>query len=260
MFKEKSIEQTETIDTGKLREITVEAASSDVEITVHEAARVDVTLLTSKNGPELVVDHSGDKALIQAKRPKEQRWLFGIYPQSRLLITVPKDVAEYWNVRTGSGDICLNNVETKELSLMASSGDVQLEEITTKTAEMKVSSGDVQAYRCVTDQVKAAISSGDLDWDGFVGELSARASSGDIDLTNIGVADLDLVAASGDVTLVFAEKELNLELDAMIASGEMDVDLPLKMQKLSKRKVTGIAGDGRNRVRVKVASGDVRIC
>lgn len=259
MFKEKSIEQTETIETGKVREVTVEAAAADVEIVVHDEARMDVALQTSKNGLELFVEHHGDNALIQAKGPKEQRWFFGIYPPSRLLITVPKDVAEHWNVRTGSGGICLHDIKTKELSLMASSGDVQMEDTAAKTAEMKVSSGDVRALRCVVEQATATISSGDLNWDGFAGELNARAASGDMALSNIGEANLDLVTASGDVTLTFAQQELNLDLDAKAASGEIDVDLPLKTQKLSNRKITGVMGDGRNRVSVKAASGDVRV-
>ena len=147
---------------------------------------------------------------------------------------------------SASGDLTITGLQ-KEVEASAASGDIRAEKIE-GDIEIKTASGDIRIEHCKGD-IEISAASGDIEADDLTGDIELSAASGDVEISNSkGLFDLgtasgdikgkDLImdgystfsAASGDVNIRLAESSrFDLELSA--ASGDVSLDYNSKTMK-----------------------------
>ncbi len=171
-------------------------------------------------------------------------------------ITLPPNTEVYFSC--ASGDLEISGLQN-EVEVHAASGDIRAGKMEGKL-EIKTASGDIRINECKGD-IEISAASGDIDADGLSGDLELNTASGDVELKNsAGIFDISTAsgdikgtrltineystffAASGDVDVRLAESsKFDLELSA--ASGDVTLDYngqPLKGYfELEARKYSG---------------------
>lgn len=162
----------------------------------------------------------------------------------RFEVLVPNTIKYDFNrISTASGDIEASSV-MGELTLKTASGDVTVKDI--------------------TGNIDASSASGDLRVGNTVGAVSARTASGDVDveITRLeGARRLEFSSASGDL-YVRLPGSLSAEIDMSTNSGNLETDFPIPVREDrygSGRTARGRVGDGEISLRIRTASGDVRL-
>jgi DUF4097 and DUF4098 domain-containing protein YvlB len=168
------------------------------------------------------------------------------------------DVANDTRAVVGSGNIRLADMGG-EVNVTAGSGSVHVDGA---KGEVRIHSGSGQIR--VTqpgEEVVADAGSGGIEVTDAKGDLRLRAASGEIrvDGDPSGTNFWDLHAASGDVRL-HVDREASFRLYAHTDSGNIDVGIPSVAESSSGRHdYEGRVGDGKARVDIGTASGDISV-
>jgi hypothetical protein len=151
-----------------------------------------------------------------------------------------RDIKGTWKSDFSSGDIRLDHFEGESLELHASSGDFAIRGIKARRIVTETNSGDARF----------------LDAD--VEEFSAEATSGDIELEDVG-ADLkaaDVSTSSGDVTLRLP-RDASFDASARQSSGDTTMGFRdgVSIEQYG-RQFAYHRGDHGAKIRVRTSSGD----
>jgi DUF4097 and DUF4098 domain-containing protein YvlB len=147
-----------------------------------------------------------------------------------------------------------------DLVAEATSGDVVASRVG-GNAFVRLVSGDLVLDGCLGD-VTLRTSSGDASIQDAGGGVSAQSSSGDleVDIVPVGEKDFRLSTSSGDVAVVYpAGEDCGFRLEVRTSSGNIQGDMAIRLDKISRRELRGIVGSGSARIVIETASGDVTI-
>jgi lia operon protein LiaG len=185
------------------------------------------------------------------------------------------------NFRASSGELRVKRTETKAgLSLEASSGEIRVEQLKTPAAiaiqtssgeidarEMEASSinvransGDIDVRSVVASKVSIRTSSGEIKVRELEGNLTAEASSGDIEITNRDIkGEWNLSASSGDVTVKLDNPE-SVSVTFNGGSGDGKVKIKdMEYQLRTDHALVGKIGSGEHKLNVRTSSGSFRL-
>lgn len=113
------------------------------------------------------------------------RNLFGLlnFNSDDVIIEVPSSV-ETLEIKSASGDITANGLNTKSIVLKTLSGDVQAERIVSNEVVFSTKSGDVEAARIFGEKAEFGTISGDVNIKTIRGyQITGKSTSGDVALT-----------------------------------------------------------------------------
>jgi lia operon protein LiaG len=144
-------------------------------------------------------------------------------------------------IDTGSGDILLKDVKTDELSLDTGSGDVRVSGLAAARLKVDTGSGDVTVSGASVRVVNVDTGSGDIH----------LAVTSDLD-------ELAVDTGSGDVELT-APASLGAQVDIETTSGDINTQFPLQVTRQGHDGLKGTVGDGKGRITIETASGDVAL-
>jgi DUF4097 and DUF4098 domain-containing protein YvlB len=133
-------------------------------------------------------------------------------------IASPKGVA--LNVRTGSGDVEIDNVG-RFLKGETGSGAIRAHGIA-GPADLRTGSGDIELQQASAGQVQAATGSGSIRINGLSGTLTARTGSGDIEANGALTGPSKLQSGSGSIRAHVAH-DSHLSVDATTGSGSIRI-------------------------------------
>ena len=170
-------------------------------------------------------------------------------------ITVPQECTV--DAQTVSGDLSVSAVHGP-LEIQAVSGDLTIEDVQ-GPLRLKSVSGDVEVRRYV-GHIEGNTVSGDVGFDTVrVRSLQLHTVSGDIELKGVLEAAREhrIRTISGDVDLSLADPDLLV--DFRTASGDLECDIPARVNRQSRKEYTVGLGDARGHVVVKTVSGDLTI-
>jgi hypothetical protein len=205
------------------------------------------------------------------------------------------NVAGQANVNATSGDVLVRdvgrgsvieltsgNIEAADLGgdlhIAASSGSADIRRVKGIVA-VEATSGSVRAYEVAGDATVNLIS-GDLVLQGCLGNVNfststgdakivdvrggvnATSSSGDLDvmIVPVGEKEFYLNTASGNIALHFEPaKDYGFMLNVNTCTGAIQGDLDIKLDQITRRTLRGVAGNGKSRVVIETASGNVSI-
>lgn len=170
-----------------------------------------------------------------------------------------RDIAGEVRIRTSSGSVGLVGLEGSAV-VEGASGDVSLNDVS-GPIEIDLVSGDLTLTAC-KGTVEAGTSSGDIRLEGPGSDVELSSSSGDINLVVFPHGDRSyrLSTASGDVAVsLLPGPGYGFELEARTISGSISAELSMEMgrAKITRRLLLGKVGEGRARLKVDTASGDV---
>lgn len=195
----------------ELDRINVDVSSSNVLIEKADVDKIKVTAYGEKdekinetiNNNELSITKSNTKVFIFA--------MF-YWCDEKIIIQVPNDCEQEFNIHTSSGDIAAPNLENNVINLESSSGKIECGNI--NNGNFKSSSGDITVGN--GNEITIQTSSGSIKAGDF-NKLSAEASSGDVEVGKVGESTIK--TSSGKILIESAKR-----LQAEASSGEIDIN------------------------------------
>ena len=144
------------------------------------------------------------------------------------------------------------------IKLVATSGDMEAYKVV-GSANVELASGNFTLDGCDGD-VTSRTASGNAVLKDVLGSVRAFAGSGDVTMNIFPVGDKQFLVntASGDVSVVFATPErYGFKLDVSTASGSIEGDLDIRLDKVSRRVLRGVVGTGDARLVIETGSGNI---
>lgn len=227
-----------------------------VEITATIPARIGLDVLTGsgdlevddRTGHILVRSGSGDAHIGKAAGGLDIKTGSG---DLRLRSAVGRVT-----VSCGSGDFFATDIEGG-VEASSGSGDISIEKLvgdggfSTGSGEISVASSK--------GNVGAKSGSGDLEFRGHTGSADLTTSSGDILFgVSSSEGEISLRTSSGDVSVTLYGVT-SMELDVSTASGTIQTQVPIVVREATRRRLLGVAGDGRLKLKIGTASGEVMV-
>lgn len=196
--------QRECIDLKKVESLNISVIGASVQICihVHDKPCIDIVLETYTEGPLLKVKHDESLVDIAVKGLNRHNYSFLNSRKSCLLLSIPSDIAEDWNITTESGDVEIEKIEARSLFISSRSGDVTLLDNYLKEADLKTSSGDLVIKDLSTGILRFQTSSGGTKLARVKGnQVTGLVSSGKIRMSELYTDDIELRATSGGISL-----------------------------------------------------------
>ena len=196
----------------ELDKINVDVSSSNVFI---EKADVDKIKVTAYGEKDEKINETINNKKLSITKSKTKVFIFAMFYwcDEKIIIQVPNDCDEEFNIQTSSGDIVAPNLENNVINLESTSGKIQCGNI--NNGKIESSSGDILIGN--GNEVTLKASSGSIKAGNF-NKLSAEASSGDIEVGTIS-EDATIKTASGKIVLNGANK-----LKAEAISGDIKIN------------------------------------
>jgi len=168
-----------------------------------------------------------------------------------------KDLRGPLEIAITSGALRLEDHEGDAL-ITCFGGDMDLRDI---AGDLTVSSisGSI-TVNDVTGRLRANTTSGDISIRRAEGSVWLRTSSGSLEVFDAGREgqSLDLASSSGDIHVTLRETA-SLRVDVTTAIGAIRCRLPLEIETITRKRLIGVLGGGKEDARIETASGDIRI-
>ena len=196
---------------GELDRINVDVSSSNVLI---EKADVDKIKVTAYGEKDEKINETINNNELSITKSKTKVFIFAMFYwcDEKIIIQVPNDCEQEFNIHTSSGDIAAPNLENNVINLESSSGKIECGNI--NNGNFKSSSGDITVGN--GNEITIQTSSGSIKAGDF-NKLSAEASSGDVEVGKVGESTIK--TSSGKILLESAKR-----LQAEASSGEIDIN------------------------------------
>lgn len=196
---------------GELDRINVDVSSSNVLI---EKADVDKIKVTAYGEKDEKINETINNNELSITKSKTKVFIFAMFYwcDEKIIIQVPNDCEQEFNIHTSSGDIAAPNLENNVINLESSSGKIECGNI--NNGNFKSSSGDITVGN--GNEITIQTSSGSIKAGNF-NKLSAEASSGDVEVGKVGESTIK--TSSGKMLVESAKR-----LQAEASSGEMDIN------------------------------------
>lgn len=184
-----------------------------------------------------IISSSGDSSLINLRLDKLE---VDVSSGSTYL---DESVVNKLSINSSSGDVNLSDVEGSGLTIAATSGLVNIRDYVGENISITTSSGNIRLEELTTKQIALNATSGKVVFKGSFHDLDANTSSGDIKITNqLSPNSFNIRTTAGDVTLIMPEFE-DFDLTFDTASGDLECDIPMRIVKNSKYKISTSSGD-----------------
>ena len=119
-------------------------------------------------------------------------------------------------------------------------------------------SGDIQVERAA-GPVSATTSNGQIRVRRARGRVDLGTSTGDVDLGLVApLTAVTVVTGSGDVTVRF-DRGMSARLELQTSNGQLQMESPIQVLSLTRRRVTGQLHQGGAAVSLRSASGDIHV-
>lgn len=258
---------TNRFDPAVVRSVAVNLDADDVTVTQSETSMIEVEWNAEGNAQQPNVSVSDGVLTVNRKNPDIFQTFFSVFRKEggKLVIRVPEVIALAYRIKTTSGDITVDGVAAKELSVDSISGQVRIEpdvntiaekvHVNTVSgqidAEVHADSVDVttvsggQTVDGITQKVEMNSVSGTIRCQCFADEYDAESVSGNITIACKGIpgGKIKMSTVSGSATLVLPSdiKGFRAETSGIggIASNDFGVDrygtcaLPIRFDSMS---------------------------
>lgn len=196
----------------ELNSISVDVSSSNIKIEKADTDKIKITAYGEKDD-KIKEEINENELSITKENTRVFIFTMLYWCREEIIIQVPNNCDEEFNIQTSSGDIIAPDLEGDNIQLKTSSGKIQCGNI--NNGKMESSSGDILIGN--GNEVTLKASSGSIKAGDF-NKLSAEASSGDIEVGTIS-EDATIKTASGKITLDRANK-----LKAEAYSGDIKIN------------------------------------
>ncbi len=197
-----NLAQEFSIDCDGKKDIAINVISTDVNIVTEE--REDILVNYIKYNPAdqdrfvVVVEEDSKKIKITEKSDASKKKMFNFQSSGReLLIRLPRKYKESMSVKTVSGDLDLNYLDSDFFRFTSVSGDISADIIYSVNSLIKTTSGDCQIGLFRGNMMFSSVS-GDLEmkYEKLDGDMTIKTISGDLDVLLPKNSEFEVVAKS----------------------------------------------------------------
>lgn len=281
-FGKEDYNEEKVIHNDQIENIQIETDSTDIIFIPTTGEKITLQLKGKlskkiKNVYKLEVEERENELNVIVDR--KNKFTFGNMVDSiKLYVEVPQKLYETISLKTTSGDMKVEEIKGKEISLKANSGEINIQDGTAenslnikatsgditmtdiqgKTLNIKANSGGIIAKNQAAIDSEFTTTSGDIELENITGNIEVTSSSGSSKIENEEVSgDIVAHATSGDVMVTYSKKPASLEVDFRGSSGEGVIDMDGFMyEEKAEDVIIGKIGDGVNKIRVRTSSGD----
>lgn len=242
-----NLAQEFSIESEGKKDIAIEVISTDVTLITEE--RDDILVNYIKYDPKdedmytVVVEEDSKKVKISERKRKDNGgFTFNFSGTGReLLIRIPRKYKESLSVKTVSGDLDMNYLDSDFFRFSSVSGDITADIIYSVNSLIKTTSGD-------------------CDIELFRGNMMFTSISGDLEITFEELdGDLTMKTISGDAEIKLPKKS-EFEVVAKSTSGDLNCGFPLTIIGAQKRgRLRGQVGSDEYTIGFTSTSGDLDI-
>lgn len=224
---EKKEEKHYTISADNIKNLTVSTAATDVEVRPGSSPDIEITCYENKK--EYFDIETVEDSLNITEKNKE-KWFhiqinFTSEEEEKLIVEVPEAQYEKLVLDSSSGDIFLDQILCKELSIDTSSGNATVKDCSaTDLLQVNTSSGDCALAYVKSKEASVDTTSGEVEITAMqeLTKLTIDTSSGDVSLSNVLVSGLVKIdTTSGDLDLERVEAD---KLQCDTSSGEVEFE------------------------------------
>jgi len=193
-----------------------------------------------------------------------------------IYLEIPETLALF-KCKTVNGDIDLDQVKMKQLTLSSTSGDMDLQDLETLDTTIDLVSGnceinsimgnlsvrstsgdmEVQSHRGQTAKLYSV--SGDIEYQGEAKDIGSNTTSGDGNLILKQVDHLTIETVSGDFEVTMGVSQFGLIGQFKTVSGELSVKSDNHTSTYEGSQNEIVIGDQKTKVYLKTISGDIEI-
>ncbi|WP_338450089.1 DUF4097 family beta strand repeat-containing protein [Niallia oryzisoli] len=286
-FSSVDVHETRDVSAEGIRNILIDSPAVDVNVQPTSDDKIEAVFSgkvgkKSKDLYKLDFDKDGDTVKISMEKENKFQFMMFNFTRVSLNIKVPEKVYHSIKLNAASGDMAVDEVEAKKLTIETKSGDIEVSDVRTEdTLSLTTSSGDIAANNNHSKRMEMETSSGDITTKDNVAKGSdLLASSGDIISDNQALEDSKIHTSSGDISVEMDELKGNIELKA--SSGDIDVNFTkaptsltldyksssgegtahiddMKYSEKSEHRMIGEIGDGHVKLTARTSSGDFQL-
>ncbi|MFB5660850.1 DUF4097 domain-containing protein [Alteribacillus sp. HJP-4] len=246
---------------GNTDRIEVNFSSADINIETHNKDTVEVVSLSNSSEDEPVVSQNGSTILIEQKR---NHWWpdfsFVLFQKREWTVKIPEDFQKEISLYGSSGDVSVAGpLNLGVFAADLSSGNVEVDEVKAKELSISLTSGDLMIQDSEAEHASLETTSGDMEVLTFSGAMEAVLTSGDFEAEWEEMSGrIDIEVTSGDVEIITGGADL--ELDVEVSSGDIENDIPLdSLTSQEERSLRGTKGEGDIPLTIRTTSGDVEL-
>lgn len=256
---EKKLDRTFPVSPGGT--LTVDADSASVRVSGSDTTQVTVHMIARGSDKDLAdtqleAVQSGAGVKVTLRRKEKGGWLFGRSSnnEERIEVTVPRRYQV--NVRTGGGDVELNDT-TGAATLKTSGGDIEAKNVS-GDVQLRTSGGGILADS-VRGSVDADTSGGDVRLLRIDGKMKAHTSGGNVRCSLLGAnREISATTSGGDVEIVLPQGTSG-DLDATTSGGEVRSDLTLTNSVRKEGRLEGDLNGGGPPIRAQTSGGSISL-
>lgn len=243
-----NIAQEFSIDCDGKKDILIDVISTDVNIITEERENILVKYISYSEKDEdmykVIVEEDSKAIKLYERKEKDLNRIMNFSFSSgekELLIRLPRKYKESLSVKTISGDLNINYLDSNSFRFSTVSGDLQADIIYSINSLIKSTSGDCRI-------------------DLFRGNIMFSSVSGDIDIKYEKLdGDFTMKSISGDAEIKLPNNS-EFEVIGRTISGDMNCDFPITIIGTAKKgKLRGQVGSDENTISASTTSGDVNI-
>lgn len=244
-----SLAQEFSIDCDGKKDISINVVSTDVTIVTEERDDILVNYIKYNSNDadkyKVVVEEDSKKIRISEKQvQKNKKNFFGWSVSTggrELLIRLPRKYKESLSVKTVSGDVDMNYLDSDFFRFSSVSGDLTADIIYSVNSLVKTTSGDAEIGL-------------------FRGSMMFSSVSGDLDVKYEKLdGDFTMKTVSGDAEITLP-KNTEFEVIGKSLSGDVNCAFPMTIIGTKKRgRIRGQVGSSEYKVAMNTTSGDLDI-
>jgi len=268
-FTKVDIYKEERLEGDQIEDIEINTSSTDVEVVPSETSEI-VVLLDGKINKDLEdkyklsVDHSHNKLSINYVLDENIVGVkLGSAQDTQIQVKVPDKAFNYFQAKTSSGEILINNLEVNEINVESTSGDQSI--INTEAQghiTSRSTSGNISTRKSKVNSANYFATSGNIDVNNLSSEDSVfKTSSGNITFNGEQLkSNMEYETSSGDVAIKFSQTPKSVWLDFKTSSGKPEISIEdLSFEDKSKNSTIGVKGNGDYEIKVRTTSGDLTL-
>ena len=236
IFNRQSNTLIDSKEYNEIEDIYISTNRADVHIEYSTDKKYKVELYSDNEK-----NHSIDLSNKDLKIELEEKQNFGFFPkQARIIIYVPQEYKNVFNIETTTGDINAFAFNNASFKIKVTTGDVDIDKA--DSLDIVTSTGDITNN--VVNTIKAVCTTGDIRLGDINNSIDLKTTTGDIRIDTIDLKESgNIQTTTGDVRI---SNKNNVYIETESKTGDVRIDNNAdRMTELS--------------LHIKVTTGDIRV-
>lgn len=264
-----SLQVEEEVMVEGMETLEVKTTSADVIFASIPSDKLSVKLVgnvnkDNKENHQLEVTEQGGTLNVTYIPKKKNEFGFNFVSSNvRVLVSLPENAFETFNVRTTSGDIEGEATTTDNLSLQSTSGSQHVKGYTSnEEVALTSTSGNITLSQSEVKDLSIETTSGNIEMEGLVAESAeVNSTSGNVSLETKEVSkEFEVTTTSGNVETIYKKNPTNLRILFEGNSGEAKITLKEMLYSVKEEnELNGEIGAATNTLAVETTSGNLTV-